>query len=193
MNSGRARQRANDLEARLKQRTEELDKEAQLSALPPTVIGGAVVIPRGLLERLRGHRDQEPSTYAKETERVERLAVNAVMAAEVELGRRPKEMPRNNKGYDIQSRMNDLGELLFIEVKGRALGAADFTITKSEILTSLNRPDHFVLALVEVRDDDSTEARYLRKPFKGTEDIYFDMTSANYLWQEYFDRARAPA
>jgi hypothetical protein len=193
MNSGRARQRANDLEARLKERMEELDNEAQLSALPPTVVGGALVIPRGLLERLQGRRHQEPSTYARETERVERLAVNAVMTAEVELDRKPKEMPRNNKGYDIQSRMNDLGELLFIEVKGRASGATDFTITKSEILTSLNRPDHFVLALVEVRDDDSAEVRYLRKPFRGTEDIYFDMTSANYLWDEYFARAEAPA
>ena len=193
LNSGRARQRANDLEARLKQRMEELDKEAQLSALPPTIVGGALVIPRGLLERLRGQRDQEPSTYAKETERVERLAVDAVMAAEFDLGRRPSEMPHNNKGYDIQSRINDLGELLFIEVKGRASGASDFTITKSEILTSLNRPDHFVLALVEVRDNDSTEVRYVRKPFKGTEDIYFDMTSANYLWHEYFNRAQAPS
>jgi hypothetical protein len=193
MNSGRARQRANDLEARLKERMEELDNEAQLSALPPTVVGGALVIPRGLLERLQGRRHQEPSTYARETERVERLAVNAVMTAEVELDRKPKEMPRNNKGYDIQSRMNDLGELLFIEVKGRASGATDFTITKSEILTSLNRPDHFVLALVAVRDDDSAEVRYLRKPFRGTEDIYFDMTSANYLWDEYFARAEAPA
>ena len=59
MNSGRARQRANDLEARLKQRTADLDKEAQLSALPPTVVGGAVVIPRGLLERLRGKRESD--------------------------------------------------------------------------------------------------------------------------------------
>ena len=115
------------------------------------------------------------------------------MATETELDRDPTEMPRNNKGYDIQSRTNDLGELLFIEVKGRASGANEFTITKSEILTSLNRPDHFVLALVEVRDDDSTTVRYLRKPFKGTEDIYFDMTSANYRWNDYFDRAEAPA
>ena len=72
-------------------------------------------------------------------------------------------------------------------------GANEFTITKSEILTSLNRPNHFVLALVEVRDDDSTEVRYLRRPFKGTEEIYFDMTSANYDWHEYLSRAQAPS
>src|SRR3954454_16875157 len=100
MNSGRARQRANDLEARLKHRMDELEKEAQLSARPPTVIGGALVIPDGLLERLRGRRGEGPATYAKETARVERLAVYAFLAAEHAAGRRPKEMPHNNKGYD---------------------------------------------------------------------------------------------
>ena len=33
---------------------------------------------------------QEPATYAKETERVERIAVDAVLAAERALGRRPE-------------------------------------------------------------------------------------------------------
>jgi SNF2 family DNA or RNA helicase len=193
MNSGRARQRANDLEARLKRRMDELDKEGQLSALPPVVVGGALVIPRGLMERLRGQRPHEPSTYARETERVERLAVDAVMAAERALGRHPKEMPRNNKGYDIQSRLNSLGELLFIEVKGRVAGAKEFTITKSEILTSLNKPERFILALVRVDEEDQTEVRYLRKPFKGSEEMYFDMTSANYDWVEMFGRGVWPS
>jgi SNF2 family DNA or RNA helicase len=192
MNSGRARQRANELETRLKRRTDELDKEAQLSAVPPVIVGGALIVPRGLLERLRGERGDEPSTYAKETERIERIAVDAVKAAEITLGRRPKEMPRNNKGYDIQSRVNDLGELLFIEVKGRVAGAKEFTITKSEILTSLNKPNDFILALVQVSEDNSTDVRYVRKPFKGGEEIYFDMTSANYDWDEYFGRGVNP-
>jgi hypothetical protein len=102
-------------------------------------------------------------------------------------------MPRNNKGYDIQSRTDGLGELLFIEVKGRVAGAGEFTITKNEILTSLNKPDHFILALVSVGDDDETEVRYVRKPFKGTEEMYFDMTSANYAWNELFERGSEPS
>jgi SNF2 family DNA or RNA helicase len=193
MNSGRARQRANDLEVRLKARLEELDREAQLAPVPPVIVGGALVIPRGLLERLGGNRREEPGVHARETERVDRLAVDAVLAAETRLGRRPKEMPHNNKGYDIQSRLDGAGELLFIEVKGRVAGAQEFTITKSEILTSLNKPDHFVLALVEVREDDSTDVRYVRKPFGGSEEIYFDMTSANYQWDELFARGAVPA
>src|SRR6476646_12239058 len=59
MNSGRARLRADDLQARLKRRMTELDQERQLSPLPPVVAGGALVIPHGLLERLRGERSQE--------------------------------------------------------------------------------------------------------------------------------------
>jgi superfamily II DNA or RNA helicase len=193
MNSGRARQRADELQERLKRRMDELDREGQLSSLPPVVVGGALVIPRGLLERLRGEREVAPDLHARETERVERLAVEAVLSAERALGREPEEMPRNNKGFDILSRMNGLEGPLFIEVKGRIAGAKEFTITKSEILTSLNKPDQFVLALVEVGESDETEVRYLRKPFPGKEDIYFDMTSANYKWDELFARGKVPA
>jgi superfamily II DNA or RNA helicase len=193
MNSGRARQRADELQARLKRRTDELTREAQLSSLPPVVVGGALVIPHGLIERLRGERPEDPALHARETERVERLAVDAVLVAERSIGRKPFEMPRNNKGYDIQSHTDGLGELLFIEVKGRVAGADEFTITKSEILTSLNKPEHFILALVEVREDGSTDVRYLRKPFKGSEEMYFDMTSASYQWAELFERGSVPA
>jgi SNF2 family DNA or RNA helicase len=193
MNSGRARQRADELQARLKRRMNELDREGRLSSLPPVVAGGALVIPRGLIERLQGTRSEVPDVHARETERVERLAVEAVLTAEHALGHQPREMARNNKGYDIQSRTGDFGELLFIEVKGRIAGANEFTITKSEILTSLNKPEHFILALVEIAVDDETNVRYLRRPFPGTEEIYFDMTSANYDWREYFDRGQTPA
>ncbi|GIU94951.1 MAG: RNA helicase [Gaiellaceae bacterium] len=156
LNSGRARQRADELEARLKRRMTELDQERQLSPLPPVIVGGALVIPRGLLERLRGERTVQPGVHARETERVERLAVEAVLAAERALGRHPVEMPRTNPGYDILSRADGYGgPLFFIEVKGRIAGAKEFTITKSEILTSLNKPDHFILALVEVGEDDA--------------------------------------
>ena len=192
LNSGRARGRADDLEARLKQRMSELDEDAQLSKLPPVVIGGALVIPRGLLERLRGTRELEPAVHARETERVERLAVEAVMAAERSLGRRPFEMPRNNPGFDIKSQASD-GRLVFIEVKGRVDGAPEFTITRTEILTSLNKPEQFLLALVAVAPDDSTDPRYLRRPFTGTEETYFDMTSANYKWAEMFERGALPS
>ena len=49
MNSAKARQRADELQGRLKQRLEDLYAEQQLSSLPPVVTGGALVVPAGLL------------------------------------------------------------------------------------------------------------------------------------------------
>ena len=66
-------------------------------------------------------------------------------------------------GYDIESRTPERA-LRFIEVKGRAKGATTVTVTKNEILTALNKPERFVLAVVLV-DGDATETYYLREPF----------------------------
>ncbi|MCR4340230.1 MAG: DEAD/DEAH box helicase, partial [Gemmatimonadaceae bacterium] len=49
LNSQEARRRAEDLHARLKRRLDELSREAQVSAQPPVVIGGLVVVPIGLI------------------------------------------------------------------------------------------------------------------------------------------------
>jgi len=193
MNSGRARQRADDLEARLKRRITELDQEGQLSPLPPVVIGGALVIPRGLLERLRGERTVAPALHAKETERVERIAVDAVLAAEASLHRDAEEKPRNNPGYDILSRPRDGGPLLFIEVKGRIAGAETFTITKNEVLYALNKGADYVLALVRVDGDRADDVRYMRQPFTGSDEVLFGVTSLNVGWDEMFERGTAPA
>jgi hypothetical protein len=50
----------------------------------------------------------------------------------------------------------------FIEVKGRAKGADTVTVTKNEILTALNKPEDFFLALVEVGGDEAHTV-YLKK------------------------------
>jgi superfamily II DNA/RNA helicase len=191
LNSGKARQRADELQARLHRRLKELDQEKQLSPLPPVVIGGALVVPRGLLDRRRGERREDPAAHARETERIERLAVEAVLAAERTIGRQPREMPRNNPGFDVLSRDPITGGIWFIEVKGRVLGAPTVTVTKNEILTGLNKPDRFLLALVAV-DGDETEPRYVTRPFKGTEDVYFDAASINFEWDKLWQRGYPP-
>ena len=189
LNSGRARQRADDLEVRKKRRMQDLEQEMQLSPLPPVVIGGALVVPAGYLDRLIGDREQPVDEVARETERIERVAVDAVLAIERELGREPQEMPRNNPGYDILSKDPVTGEILFIEVKGRARGAETVTITKTEILTSLNKPEQFVLALVEVEENDEGTVSYLREPFAGPEEALFGVTSVNFSLKELRQRA----
>ena len=45
INSGKARQRADELQARLQRRMAELELERQISPLPPVAIGGSLVVP----------------------------------------------------------------------------------------------------------------------------------------------------
>ena len=52
LNSNEARKRADSLEARLQKRMEELKLEANLSPLPPVILGGLLVVPVGLLAKL---------------------------------------------------------------------------------------------------------------------------------------------
>src|SRR5439155_25942194 len=54
LNSGEARKRADLLQGRLQKRLEDLKLEAQISPLPPVVLGGLLVVPMGLLAAMTG-------------------------------------------------------------------------------------------------------------------------------------------
>ena len=190
LNSAKARQRADELQSRLKHRLEELDQERRIAPLPPVVIGGALIVPQGLLGRLSGE-GPEPEAHARETRRVERLAMDAVMAAERALGYVPRDVGAEKIGYDVESRVPESGDLRFIEVKGRVAGARTVTITRNEILTGLNKPDEFVLAVVEVEGDVAATPRYIRRPFGREPD--FGVTSVNYDLNELLAHAADPA
>ena len=58
LNSSEARKRADMLQARLRKRLEELKFEAQLSPLPPVVLGGLLVVPKGLVDEMGGRNRQ---------------------------------------------------------------------------------------------------------------------------------------
>jgi len=189
INSGKARLRADDLQARLQRRMEELEEERRLSPVPPVLIGGALVVPKGLLARVAGEQTQ-PGTFAHETRRVAELALRTVLETERRLGFEPLDVGKENRGYDVESRIPGTGKLRFIEVKGRAKGAETVTVTKNEILTSLNKPEDFILALVEV-DGDRATPRYVRRPFQREPD--FAVTSVNYNVTELLARAEEPA
>ena len=131
MNWQRAQERADNLQRRLERRLEELEQERKLAPLPPVVVGGALIVPRGLIDA-RGGTGAQPALFAKETARVELLAMGAVMTAERGLGYEPRDVSRDKLGYDIESRVPDTGRLRFIEVKGRVTGAGTVTITKNE-------------------------------------------------------------
>ena len=96
-------------------------------------------------------------------------------------------------GYDIESRVPGTGRLRFIEVKGRVAGADTVTVTKNELLTSLNKPDDFILALVEFRDTEALQVRYLRRPFEHsgvTTD--FNGASVDFPFADLLARAEEP-
>ena len=56
--------------------------------------------------------------------------------------------------------------LRFIEVKGRHAEGRDVIVTKNEILASLNTPEAFVLAIVQVDGGFAREPIYVRQFFK---------------------------
>jgi len=188
INSQKARQRADELQARLKRRLEELDRERRVAAAPPVVIGGALVVPEKLLLRLRGGPEVDQA-LAADRKRVEQLAMAAVLEAERRLGYEPTDVSSEKRGYDVESAVPDSGKLRFIEVKGRAAGADTVTVTRNEILTSLNKPDDYILALV-LLEDSRTDVRYIRKPFQREPD--FGVQSVNYKLDELLARAEAP-
>ena len=193
LNSGEARKRADMLQARLRKRLEELKLEAQISPLPPVVLGGLLVAPKGLVDKMNGRE----STDTKVIVDTQESAVRArciIMETERDLGFDPTDRELEKLGYDIESRVPDTGKLRFIEVKGRVSGASTVTVTRNEILYSLNKPEDFILAIVEFLDDGGHRGHrvhYLREPFKREPD--FGVTSVNYDFAELLARAEAPS
>jgi hypothetical protein len=175
LNSAKARARATELEERLKRRTHELELERQLSSLPPVVVGGAIVVPQGLLDQLAG---TPPDRILQRSDPyVEALAMRAVISAEEAAGRRVVDVSKENLGYDVLSR-DPVEGLRFIEVKGRAKGSTTVTVTRNEILTCLNAPDRYWLAIVEVEEGRAGPPVSIISPFHMEPD--FGVTSVNY-------------
>ncbi|OGA65443.1 MAG: RNA helicase [Betaproteobacteria bacterium RIFCSPLOWO2_12_FULL_65_14] len=190
LNSQEARKRADELQARLEKRLADLDREAQLSAVPPVVLGGLVVVPAGLIAKMTGQA-LPAGVESPDTQAAAARAREIVMAIERELGFEPTDREFEKLGYDIESRDPKTGRLRFLEVKGRVTGAATLTVTRNEILYSFNKPDDFILAMVEFMDGDTHRARYLRRPFQREPDFY--VTSVNYDFAELLRRSEEPA
>ncbi|HNM98472.1 MAG TPA: DUF3883 domain-containing protein, partial [Marmoricola sp.] len=130
---------------------------------------------------------------AVETKAVERRGVDAVLAAERALGRTPVEMAHNNKGFDIRSERGD-EPLVFLEVKARIEGAADFFVTHSEVRFGQNAVPHYRLALVRVnlRGPEYDEVRYLVDPFSQMTMGEFAAEGVRGNWAKMWARGVAP-
>ena len=171
-------------------RLDELRLEARISPLPPVVLGGLLVVPTGLVDAIAG-REAGDTRTAVDTQASAARARAVIMEVERGLGYEPVDRELEKLGYDIESRVPETGRLRFIEVKGRVSGAETVTVTRNEILYSLNKPEDFILGIVEFLEGDAHRVHYVREPFRREPD--FGVTSVNYDFAELLARAHPPS
>ena len=187
----------NDLNGRLENRKKELQSMRHVTNCTPVVLGGALVVPIGLLRRLRGEPAPDAATASFSADpaarsRIELLAMNAVRCAEEARGCRVVDVSAQKCGWDITSYEPDvdgkLPESRHIEVKGRIKGATTVTVTKNEIFESWNQGVKYHLAIVLVGEDDTIDGpHYVPHPFK--EEPGWGVSSVNYDLKALLARA----
>jgi superfamily II DNA or RNA helicase len=182
-----------ELEQRLDSRKRELQAMRQVQSGTPVILGGALVVPAGLLRQLRGEGPALSAADAAARQRIERLALQAVIADQQAKGHRVVDVSAEKCGWDLTSYSpahagSPQPDPKHIEVKGRVKGANTITVTRNEILYAFNQGEKFVLAIVFVNPDDSTEGPYyLSNPFQREPD--WGAASVTYNIAELLQRA----
>ncbi|MDD3353127.1 helicase-related protein [Zoogloea sp.] len=191
------RRTIDDLTARRASREKELLAMRHVVSATPVVLGGALVIPAGLLMQRKGV-SQEAGGWSADTEaraRIERTAMQAVIDAERALGHEVIDVSAQKCGWDVTSIPQAFDGRIppsrHIEVKGRAKGATTVTVTRNEILYGLNQADKFILAVVLVDGDDVEGPRYIQRPF--TQEPDWAVTSINLDLGQLLARSNPPA
>ena len=176
-----ARRRVDELTERLNQRKRELAAMKNVVSSTPVVIGGALVIPQGLLSMRKGETTFTADAQARA--RIEQVAMTAVIDNERARGHSVKDVSAEKCGWDVTARppANSDGSLppdRHIEIKGRAKGQDTITVSRNEILYALNQAEKFWLAIVVVDGDQYEGPYYVRNPFTVEPD--FGVPSVNY-------------
>lgn len=182
----RAERTAAELKGRLEARKAELERKRHISSNTPVTLGAALIIPQGLLDVLSSG-DEIDEAQQKRNDEIERLAMKAVMDAEVARGHVPCDVSKEKIGWDITSHMGT-GEMLFIEVKGRHKDATTVTVSRNEVLTGLNKPENFILAIVKVDGQQVEGPYYVQHVF--SQNLDFSVTSVNCDLNKLLDSAR---
>lgn len=186
-----AKKRADDLKARLQQRTAELEAMRNLSSNPPVVAGCALVLPQGLIDEFHDRKRPVADWFSLDPEvrkQVEMAAMKAVTEAEHALGQTVKDVSAEKCGWDLTSR-GPLGDR-FLEVKGRRHDADTVTVTTNEILMGMNKGKDFFLCVVLVEGGKVHAPGYMRSPFGKEPDV--GVTSVNYTLKQLLESAKAP-
>jgi superfamily II DNA or RNA helicase len=181
-----------EVASRRERRVRELQAMKQVQNGTPVVLGGALVIPSGLMSTLRGESLEPSSADAIARSKIELLAMDAVRKAEEAKGHTVKDVSRDKCGWDLTSYPPAIdgivGEPKHIEVKGRITGADTITVTKNEILYAFNQSEKFILAIVFVNEDDSVDGpHYITNPFNQEPD--WGAASVNYSISELLKKA----
>lgn len=177
VNVENARQRGDELRERLRQREDELRDQRHVVSSPPQLIGGALIIPQGLINVNTGKESDEFTADADARKRIEMIAMKAVMDHEQSLGFEPEDVSKYNRGWDIESRQGK-GNIRMIEVKGRRADARSVTITRNELLQMRNQDGKVILALVLVDGESVDGPHYIEQAIDF--EPGFAMTSVNF-------------
>jgi superfamily II DNA or RNA helicase len=187
-----ARRKVEDLSARLEQRKREIAIMRNVISSTPNVIGGALIIPAGLLALKSGNTNFTVDAEARK--RIEMIAMNAVISTERSFGHHVFDVSSDKCGWDITARVPPVGDIIFddrhIEVKGRAKGQETITVTANEIMYALNQREKFILAVVIVDGENFEGPYYIKNPFKSPPD--FQSESRNVPLKELLKMAVSP-
>jgi superfamily II DNA or RNA helicase len=199
LNLENARRTIADLEGRLVNRKRELQSMRHVVNGTPVVLGGALIVPAGLMNQLRGDEPVDPvaATFAIDPAarlRIEQLAMQAVRRAEEARGCHVFDVSAAKCGWDLTSYPPAIDgrqpDPRHIEVKGRVKGASTITVTRNEMLYAFNQGDKFVLAVALVGEDDAIDGpHYIRNPFDR--EPGWGVASINYNLGDLLARAEA--
>jgi hypothetical protein len=188
------RRTIDELTVRLESRTKELQAMRDVVSSVPVVVGGALIIPAGLIAMRSGEAEGPTwSADAKARARIEKIAMDAVRKAEEAFGHEVIDVSAEKCGWDLTAVVpaidGKLPQARHIEVKGRSKGQVTITVTRNEILYALNQADKFILAIVLVDGDSYEGPYYVRNPF--TQEPDWAVTSINLDLVSLLQKAQA--
>lgn len=183
------RRTIDELTARRESREKELLAMRHVISATPVIVGGALIIPAGLLAQRKGQSGWSADAEARK--RIEMIAMKAVMDAELAMGNQVIDVSAEKCGWDVTSIPalvdGKIPTSRHIEVKGRVKGSSTITVTKNEILYGLNQADKFILAIVLVDGDQHEGPYYVTKPF--TQEPDWAVSSINLDLNELLSKA----
>ncbi|MEZ7892781.1 MAG: helicase-related protein [Candidatus Wallbacteria bacterium] len=184
-----------ELEARLESRKKELQAMRHVQSSTPVILGGALVIPAGLMKKLREGQvsTADFSNDSEARKKIEKIGMNVVRQYEESQGCRVFDVSDQKCGWDITSYppITDgrQPEAKHIEVKARVKGSTTITVTRNEILYALNQAEQFILAIVLVDENDKPDGPYyIKNPFD--KEPGWGVASINYDLKELLSKVK---